>query len=317
MKAVFLDWHSLDRDDLDPGLLQSAVAEYRQYTHTTPDQLLERVGDAEIVISNKVVLDADLLAQFPQIKLICIAATGSNNVDLEAAEARGVAVANVRAYGTASVVQHVFSVMIALSNRLMDYRAAVQRGDWQRSEQFCLLNYPIREIAGKTLGIIGFGELGQAVARVAEAFGMRVLVARRDQLDPRPGRLPLDVLLPQVDVLSLHCPLTDDNHNLIGQEQLASMKDDALLINAARGGLVDETALAASLRKGALGGAAVDVLSKEPPVAGNPLLADDIPNLIITPHIAWASRESRQRMVNQLAENIEAFMRGETKNRLV
>ena len=196
--------------------------------------------------------------------------------------------------------------------QLSAYRQAVRAGRWQRSSQFCLLDFPIRELAGKTLGIIGYGELGQGVARVAEAFGMQVLIAQRPgAVEPEEGRVPLPMLLPQVDVLSLHCPLTPETRGLIGAWELALMRRDAILINTARGGLVDETLLAAALRQGALGGAGVDVLSLEPPVDGNPLLAPDIPNLIVTPHSAWGSRESRQRLLMQLAENIQAYLEGE------
>jgi glycerate dehydrogenase len=219
-------------------------------------------------------------------------------------------------YGTPSVVQQVFALILALTTRLQDHQAAVARGEWQRSDQFCLLDYPFRELAGRRLGIVGYGELGRAVGRVGEAFGMQLLIAQRPGGDARPGRIPLVDLLPQVDVLSLHCPLTEQTRNLIGAAELSAMKPDALLINAARGGIVDEVALAAALRAGTIGGAGVDVLSREPPVEGNPLLAADLPNLIVTPHVAWASRESRQRMVDELALNIEAFLQGRERNRV-
>jgi glycerate dehydrogenase len=209
------------------------------------------------------------------------------------------------------VVQHVFALLLALCTRWPDYQQAVREGRWQRASQFCLLDFPIRELAGKTMGIVGYGELGQGVARAAEAFGMRVLVAQRPGTAETPeDRTPLPVLLPQVDVLSLHCPLTPATRGLIGAWELALMRRDAILINTARGGLVDEALLADALRRGALGGAAVDVLSLEPPVTGNPLLAPDIPNLIVTPHCAWGSRESRQRLVEQLAENIDGWLAG-------
>lgn len=310
MKAVFLDWRSLDQDDLDPTPLKVVVDELVFYPSSDPDEARRRSDGSVVLISNKVRVGPDVLDAASALRLVCVAATGTNNVDLEATRARGVVVSNVRAYGTASVVQHVFSLMIALNNRLLDYHEAVVHGQWQRSSQFCLLDYPIREIAGKTLGIVGFGELGQGVARIAEAFGMRVLVARRGPDDARPGRLSLHELLAEVDVLSLHCPLTEQNRNLIGSRELALMKPTAMLINTARGGLVDEAALAASLREGRLAGAAVDVLSQEPPTDDNPLLQPGLPNVIVTPHIAWASREARQRIVDQLAENIAAFRRG-------
>ncbi|MBL8260421.1 MAG: 2-hydroxyacid dehydrogenase [Candidatus Competibacteraceae bacterium] len=313
MQGVFLDRDSLDCGDLDFGALDRILPDLRYYPSTGADQVAARVADAEVIIGNKVALDAALIQQAPRLRLICIAATGVNNVALEAAAQAGVTVCNCRGYGTASVVQHVFALLLALYTRLPDYRRAVREGRWQRASQFCLLDYPIRELADKTLGIVGYGELGQGVARVAEAFGMAILLAQRPgTVEPEEeGRIPLPILLPQVDILTLHCPLTPETRGLIGAWELALMKRDAILINTARGGLVDEAMLAEALRQGALGGAGVDVLSLEPPVNGNPLLAADIPNLIVTPHSAWGSRESRQRLVGQLAENIRGYLDGE------
>ncbi len=309
MLGVFLDRDSLDRGDLDFGGLDRILPNLRYYPATTPDQVAARIEQAEVVISNKVVLDAAAVERAPRLRLICVAATGVNNIDLGAAAARGVTVCNCRGYGTPAVIQHVFALLLALCTRWPDYQQAVRDGRWRRASQFCLLDFPIRELASKTLGIVGYGELGQGVARVAEAFGMRVLVAQRPgTMEVLEDRAPLPVLLPQVDILSLHCPLTPETRGLIGAWELALMRRDAILINTARGGLVDEALLAAALRQGALGGAGVDVLSLEPPVAGNPLLAPDIPNLIVTPHCAWGSRESRQRLVGQLAENIAGFL---------
>lgn len=267
-------------------------------------------------MTNKVALDRAVLTSAPSLRLICIAATGTNHVDLNAAREQGIAVANVVRYATPAVVQHVFALILALTTRLPEYQRAVASGTWQQQERFCLMDYPIRELAGRTLGILGYGELGQAVARVAEAFGMQVLVAQRPGGKAREGRVALDQLLPQVDVLSLHCPLTDTTRGLIGARELELMRHDALLINTARGGIVDESALAEALRRGTIGGAGVDVLSTEPPREGNPLLPPDIPNLIVTPHIAWASREARQRVVEEIATNIEAFMAGIARNRV-
>lgn len=313
MQGVFLDRDSLDCGDLDFGGLDRILPDLRYYPATGADQVAERVADVEVIISNKVALDAKTIRQAPRLRLICVAATGVNNVDLDAAAQAGVTVCNCRGYGTASVVQHVFALLLALYTRLPDYRQAVREGRWQQARQFCLLDYPIRELADKTLGIIGYGELGQGVARVAEAFGMQVLLGQRPgTVEPEEaGRVPLPILLPQVDVLSLHCPLTPETRGLIGAWELALMKRDAVLINTARGGLVDEAMLAQALRQGALGGAGVDVLSLEPPAEGNPLLAADIPNLIVTPHSAWGSRESRQRLVGQLADNIQAYLSGD------
>ena len=311
MLGVFLDRDSLDCGDLDFNGIDRILPDLRYYPATAPDQVAARIAEAGVVISNKVMLDAAALHHAPRLRLICIAATGLNNVDLAAATSRGVTVCNCRGYGTAAVVQHVFALLLALVTRLSDYRQAVRDGRWRQASQFCLLDFPIRELAGKTLGIVGHGELGRGVARVAEAFGMRVLIAQRPgAVEEEEGRVPLPILLPQVDVLSLHCPLTPETRGLIGAWELALMRRDAILINTARGGLVDEALLADALRQGALGGAGVDVLSLEPPVAGNPLLAPDIPNLIVTPHCAWGSRESRQRLVGQLVENIAGFLNG-------
>ncbi|TVR63461.1 MAG: 2-hydroxyacid dehydrogenase [Candidatus Competibacteraceae bacterium] len=311
MLGVFLDRDSLDCNDLDFSGLDRVLPNWRYYPSTASAEVAARIEDADVVISNKVALDAATLRQAPRLKLIGVAATGVNNVDLPAAAAQGITVCNCRGYGTAAVVQHVFALLLALYTRWPDYQQAVRAGRWQQASQFCVLDFPIRELAGKTLGIIGYGKLGQGVARIAEAFGMRVLVAERPgTVDATEDRVPLPVLLPQVDVLSLHCPLTPETRGLIGAWELALMRRDAILINTARGGLVDEALLADALRRGALGGAGVDVLSLEPPVAGNPLLASDIPHLIVTPHCAWGSRESRQRLVGQLAENIQSWLDG-------
>ncbi|MEH6823258.1 MAG: 2-hydroxyacid dehydrogenase [Motiliproteus sp.] len=311
MKTVFLDVASLAPDDLDLTPIRQQAGTLALHPTTSPEQLSVHLAGAEVVIVNKVVLDARTLAQHPQLKLICIAATGTNNVDLEAAQRLGIRVSNCQGYGTASVVQHTLSLMLALATRLQDYSAAVKRGAWSRSEQFCLLDYPIMELQGKTLGIIGYGELGRGVANLARALGMRVLIAARpgsEQLDTQSdGRIELSALLSQVDVLTLHCPLTGLSRNLIDADALALMKPGALLINAARGGIVDERALADALCSGRLGGAAMDVLSVEPPSEDNPLLAADIPNLIVTPHCAWGSVEARQRILVQVGENIAGF----------
>ncbi|NIP73250.1 MAG: 2-hydroxyacid dehydrogenase [Gammaproteobacteria bacterium] len=315
MQGVFLDRGSVDGGDLDLGGLQGSLSSWRFHDETRPEELAGRLADAEVAVSNKVVLDREYLEEAPRLRLICVAATGTNNVDLAAARERGITVCNVRGYATPSVVQHVYSLILALTTRVLDYRGLVAERGWQDSPHFCRLDFPIRELCGKVLGVVGYGELGRAVAEVAPAFGMQVRVAQRPgTAGQQEGRVALADLLPQVDVLTLHCPLADNTRNLIGAAELAAMKDDALLINAARGGIVDEQALADALRAGHPGGAGVDVLTEEPPRRGNPLLAADIPNLIVTPHIAWASRESRQRLVDQLAENIRAFRGGAPRN---
>ena len=305
-RAVFLDHASLDLGDLDMAPLRQLFDALHLHAQTPPELIIERLQGAQVVISNKVLLDASTLAACPDLKLILIAATGSNNVDLAAARAQGIAVCNCQGYGTPAVAQHTLMLLLALATRLPDYQQAVAAGRWQQASQFCLLDYPIMELHGKTLGLLGHGELGSAVGRLAEAFGMRVLLGQLPGRPARSDRLPLDELLPHVDALSLHCPLNEHTRDLIGAAQLQAMKPNALLINTARGGLVNEQALADALRSGHLGGAACDVLSSEPPQADNPLLAGDIPRLIITPHCAWGSREARQRIVGQLAENAHA-----------
>ncbi|MGD8575735.1 MAG: 2-hydroxyacid dehydrogenase [Thiohalophilus sp.] len=316
MQGVFLDTGSLlsgstDRPDLDFSAIEALPVSWRHYSETAPDQVVERLASAAIAVTNKVVLDAERIAALPELKLIAVAATGVNNVDLDAARKQGIGVCNVTAYATPSVVQHVFMLILVLLRNLPAYRVALAKGRWQQSPHFCLLDYPIDELQDKVLGIIGYGELGKAVAQMGEAFGMRCLVAQRDASDQRPDRVSLDELLAQADVLSLHCPLTDQTRGLIGAKQLARMKPDAILINTARGGIVDEAALHQALVEGRLGGAGMDVLAEEPPLAGNPLLGTKLDNLIVTPHIAWASRASRQRLLDQVAENIASYLSDE------
>ena len=310
MRAVFLDSETLDRGDLDLAPLEAAFETLAYHPRTAPAQVVERLAGAPVAIVNKVPLDGDALRALPELRLICVTATGVNNVDLEACRACGVRVMNCRGYGTDSVAQHAIGMMILLSTRMLDYTRAVENGDWSRSTQFCLLDFPIRELAGRTLGIVGYGTLGQRVAALAEAFGMEVRVAQRPGGEPTPDRLPLEALLPQLDVLSLHCPLTEATHHLIDAEALAAMRPGALLINTARGALVEDTALVEALRSGHLGGAGLDVLEPEPPPVDHPLLAPDLPNLLVTPHSAWGSREARQRIVTQLVENVAAFRAG-------
>lgn len=314
--AVFLDLASVDRGDLDLAALRRVAASWATYAQTPAELTAARIGDAVVAVTNKVVVDRAVMTACPGLRLICVAATGTNNVDLEAARERGIAVCNVTGYATPSVVQHVFALMLALTTRLAEHAAAAQDGRWAASDLFCVLDFPFRELTGKTLGIVGYGELGRGVARVAEAFGMSVLVAQRPGGSPQQGRMPLDELLARSDVVTLHVPLADNTRGLIGERELALMKPDALLIDTARGGIVDEAALIAALRAGRLGGAGVDVLAVEPPRTGSPLLEDLPPNLIVTPHVAWASREARQRLLDEVALNIRAFSEGHERNRV-
>jgi glycerate dehydrogenase len=317
MPAVFLDYATVSfNGDLDPRSLREALPGLEIRDHTAQQDVASRVAGRDVVLVNKLRITREIIEASPALRLIALAATGTNNVDLVAAGERGVAVCNLRDYCTASVVQHVFGVLLLLTQRLREYDALVRSGAWQRGEQFCLLDYPIRELVGRRLGIVGYGTLGRGVARAATAFGMEVLVANRPGGTAVPGRMDLDELLPAVDVLSLHCPLAPATQGMIGASRLSRMKPDAVLINTARGALVDAAALADALRDGRLGGAAIDVLSQEPPVDGSPLLAGDIPNLIVTPHIAWAAREARQRCIDEMAANIADFRRGGRRGRV-
>jgi glycerate dehydrogenase len=285
---------------------------------TAQGEIAERIAGAEVVLVNKLRMTGELIAGNPALRLIAIAATGTDNIDLKTARERGVAVCNVRNYCSRSVVQHVLAVILSLTHRLREYGRLTVDGSWAASPQFTMLDLPIRELTGRVLGIVGYGTLGHAVAQGAEAgLGMRVMVANRMGGERERDRFDLHEMLPQVDVLSLHCPLTPATRNLIGARELALMRPDALLINTARGGLVDAEALAQALRAGRIGGAAIDVLTQEPPVDGSPLLAPDLPNLIVTPHIAWAAREARQRCIDEMAANVEEFLRGGARNRVV
>jgi glycerate dehydrogenase len=319
MRTVFLDYATVSfQGDLDPAALQRAMPGLELRGHTAQQDVPAAMSGAGIVLLNKLRISRETIERSPGLKLLVLAATGTNNVDLEAARERGIGVCNLRDYCTASVVQHTLGVMLLLNQRLREYDQLVRSGAWQRGDQFCLLDYPLRELAGRRLGIVGYGALGKAVARAAAlALGMEVLVANRPGGKRQADRIDLDELLPQVDVLSLHCPLTPHTEGLLDAARLARMRPDALLVNTARGALVDSAALAAALRAGRLGGAAIDVLPREPPTGGDPLLAADIPNLIVTPHIAWAAREARQRCLDEMAANVEDYLRGGHRGRVV
>ena len=322
MKGVILDVDSLGPNDLDLTAITGLPIEWALYGTSKPEQIAERIAGAEIVLTNKAAIGKAELSAAPELRYIGVLATGTNVIDLVAANAQGVIVSNVVGYGAASVVQHTWALILALATHLPDYNVAAIDGSWSESPFFCLLNFPVRELSGKVLGIIGYGELGQGVAAIGRAFGMEVKVAalpwRHSDNAITAGnsidRTPFDQLLIEADVISIHCPLTEETRNLIGRKQLAMMKNTALLINCARGGIVNEQALADALDDGVIGGAGVDVLTEEPPVNSNPLLDPEIPNLIVTPHSAWVGRESRQRLVMQVAENIQAFLAGNPCN---
>jgi len=312
MHGVFLDLETVDRNDLDLQLLESTLPGW-SLLRTTGDAS-RAIRNADVVVTNKIRLDRDTLLAAKRLKLVCIAATGTNNIDLDTARERNITVCNIRAYATASVVEHVFTLILNLVRNFEKYRIAVNHGAWQAADEFCLLDYPIRELGGQTLGIIGYGELGKAVATTAKVFGMQILVAQRPGTPLDPGRVPLERLLAEAAIVSVHCPLTETTRNLIDRRELALMREDAILINTARGGIINEVALAEALRSGRIAGAGIDVLSEEPPVNGNPLLDPSLPNLIVTPHIAWAGINARQNLVNEIARNIQAFMAGTPRN---
>lgn len=308
--AVMLDAQSLG-PDIDLTAIQTVVSHLEVYGKSTSEQALERLAGAEIAIVNKVELDAQTLTQLPKLRLICVLATGLNNIDLEAAKAQNIAVKNVTAYGTASVSQHTLMLMLTLANRLPRYQADIAAGKWQQSDFFCLQAHSTLQLAGKQLVMVGQGELGSEVARLAEAFGMEVTFAARPGNEAKDKRPSLDELLPSADIISLHCPLNEATKHLINQERLAKAKSSLLLINCARGGLIDEEAVLEALRTGRIGGLAVDVLPTEPPRDGHALLealakAEPL-NLIVTPHNAWITPEARQNIVALTADNIKAW----------
>jgi len=310
MNAVFLDALTLGRDvDLSP--IEQVTGGLTCHDRTAPEQVVERIRGFDTVLVNKVVLGRAHFEACPELKVIAVVATGLNNIDLAAARAHGIQVMNVTHYGRSTVAQHTMALILALATRLLDYNRDARNGTWGKSDMFCLMDHPIMELEGKTLGIVGYGDLGQGVAERAKAFGMKIVLGCRPGQESGEvdgySRVPLDELLAQADVLSLHCLLTEETRNMIAERELKLMKPTALLINTSRGGLVDEAALAEALRQGEIAGAGFDVLTEEPPRNGNPLLADNIPNLIVTPHSAWASREARQRIVGITAENLTSI----------
>lgn len=310
-KAVFLDYDSLYTDTLDTHCLESIFTQVDRYPHSEPRQIAERLQGAEVAIISDIALDAQIFAATPSLKLVLIAATGTDNIDLMAAKQHGITVCHCRDYATWSLAQHAFSLLLTLTNNTVNYHSLVTSGAWQRSNSFCLPQFPLIQLAGKTLGIVGYGASGQRMAQIATAFGMTVIIAALPGRPLNNCRIELDRLLPQVDVLSLHCPLTDQTRHLLNASRLAMMKKEAFLINVARGAIIDERALANALKTEQLAGAGLDVLSCEPPSTDHPLLQGDIPHLLITPHIAWSSRAVRQEVLQQLAENARAFRTGE------
>ena len=312
LQGVILDRDSLHPQDLDlRPLMDISGITWRSYANTTPEQTAERTAHADIVLTNKVVIGTAELNASAQLKYIGVLATGTNIVDQGAAQRRHITVTNCTAYGTASVVQHTWALILSLCTQLQDYKQAAQR-DWRDSPFFSVLDYPTTELMNKTLGIIGYGELGRGVATIGRAFGMHILSAKipgwQSSTNSEIPRLPLPEFLSTADVISVHCPLSEQTRNLIDSQAFRQMKNSALLINCARGGIVNEQALAQALTRGFIAGAGIDVLTREPPINGNVLLEPGIPNLIVTPHCAWGSQEARQRLVNQAGEKLSTFI---------
>ena len=305
---VFLDRESVDAKVRKPNFPHT----YKEYQSTwTHDEIVERLKDADIAIINKVPMKAETLKALPKLKLIAVAATGTDIIDKAYCKEHGITIVNIRNYAFNTVPEHVLALIFALRRNLFAYVEDIRNGVWNKSSQFCFLTHPIRDIAGSTLGIVGYGALGKSIAKRAEALGMKVLPY---DVVPQPGLVDFETILKESDIITLHVPLTPQTKNMIGAKEFAKMKPTAILINTARGGLVDEAALADALRKGTIAGAGFDVLTKEPPKDGNVLLDPTIPNLIVTPHVAWASQEAMQILADQLIDNIEAFVAGKPQN---
>ena len=307
-KVVFLDRESLDAN----VRAFDFPNDYKEYESTwTPEEIVERLQGAEIALINKVPMRADTLKQLPDLKLIAVAATGTDVIDKEQAKAQGITVSNIRGYAFNTVPEHVIGLMFALRRSIVPYVNSVRRGDWSKSSQFCYFDYPIYDISGSTLGIVGYGALGKSIAEKVKALGMKVIAY---DVFEQPGLVDFETILSDSDVITLHVPLTPETKGMFGAEQFKKMKNHALLINTARGGLVDEEALVAALKSGEIGGAGFDVVAQEPPKNGNILCEQDLPNLLVTPHVAWASKEAMQILADQLVDNVEAFVKGEPRN---
>lgn len=312
LNIVLLDGYTLNPGDLSWDALKQ-LGNVQIYDRTSPEKVIERASDAEILLVNKVLLTKEIIEQLPKLKYIGLLSTGTNVVDLEFARSKGIPVTNVPAYYTASVAQMTFAFILELCSRVGDHNESVKNGDWQNATDFCYWNAPLIELEGKTIGLVGLGNIGKQVARIAKAFDMKVLVYRKKH-EAIEGihYVPLDELFAQSDIISLHCPLTPETENMINQDTINTMKDGSLLINIGRGPLIDEKALAQALNSGKLGGAGLDVLCDEPPKNGSPLIGAK--NCYITPHIAWASKAARQRLYETIINNIKAFTAGDSLN---
>ena len=311
----------LERDSIIADVRRPAFAhDWIEYAKTKPEQVVERLHGCTIAIVNKAPLPAAAVDALPDLRMVAVAATGTNIVDLDACRIRGIVVSNIRGYAEHTVPEHVLALLLALARNLIAWRESLRAGRWQQSDQFCLFDHPIRDLHGATLGLIGSGSLGNGVARLAAAFGMRVLRAEHKGIaTPRPGYTAFEQVLREADAITLHCPLTSQTQGLIGGGELRAMKSSALLINTARGGLVDEAALIRALREGWIGGAGFDVITAEPPPDAHPLVDPELlalPNFLLTPHVAWSSRPAMQTLADQLIDNIEAFVAGSPRNRV-
>ncbi|MCH5231005.1 MAG: D-2-hydroxyacid dehydrogenase [Muribaculaceae bacterium] len=314
MKITVLDGYGLNPGDLSWKGFEE-LGELTVYDRTDNNQLSERAKDSDVLITNKTVLNAETISSLPKLRYIGVLATGYNVVDTEEAHKRGIAVTNIPAYSTMSVAQRVFAFLLSITDRVEHYALQVSNGKWTASKDFCYWDTNLTELAGKYFGIVGYGNIGQAVARIALAFGMNVLAVTSkepSQLPEQIKKVSLDELWKESDIISLHCPLTPDTSQIINQESIAKMKPGVILINTGRGGLVNETAVATALTEGKIGAFCADVLSTEPPLASNPLLS--APNAYITPHIAWATKEARQRLMNMAVDNLKQFMAGKPVN---
>jgi glycerate dehydrogenase len=310
MKIVVLDGYTENPGDLSWEPI-SQFGDFTVYERTPVEEIPQRIGDAEAVFVNKAPLTAETLCACPNLRFIGVLATGFNVVDTVAAKQRGIVVSNIPAYGTPAVAQHTFGLILELCLHIGKHSDSVRQGKWQTHADWCYYDTPLTELADKTLGIIGYGDIGRRVAGIARAFGMTVLAGSRKPRDSYPDGVryaTLDEIFAQSDIITLHCPLTDENKGLISTENIAKMKDGVMIINTARGPLVDDEALATALTNGKVAAAAVDVLTQEPPRNGNPLI--DAPNCILTPHMAWAPKESRARLMDMAGENLKAFIDG-------
>lgn len=316
MQIVDLDAHALNPGDLDWTPI-SQLGQLTVWPRTDEEDIAERAAQADALLINKIRMTRQLMERLPRLRYIGELATGTDNIDLEAATQLGITVTNIPAYSTASVAQHVFALLLAVASRAEHYAEATRAGEWGRRADFCYWDTPLLELAGRTIGIVGLGNIGAQVARIAHAFGMDVVATTSKTAGQLPAYvrpMPLGELLAASDVVTLHCPLTAGNHRLIGDEALARMRRGSMLVNTARGGLVDEEAVARALHDGRLGAYCADVLTQEPPTAGSPLLAE--PNAYITPHLAWATHEARTRLMRIAADNLRAFQQGRPVNQV-